>query len=213
MLCQQCRAENPDTVRFCIRCGMSHALLEPRPDHEEEPVLVLRPKFVPSLQILGYLPMFLFLGLWGGGFFGGFAVAFLKSIDSDLPRWIPFFGFGLVFLVGPPVASYLLNRRSYARTFYAFTPSRLDYDEGFLTIEEKCIALADVTEVLLRRRGLQKKLGLGTIVLATRASSAAVGHARSGIRITDVEQPEQTHACVKELVDGAAMRTGKMMAA
>ncbi len=98
--------------------------------------------------------------------------------------------------------SYRVNRKTYAKTVYTFHEDKLEYFEGFFTVEEKTIPLGRVTEVHLRKGPFQSKYGLGTILLSTPASIVGrrVG---AGIRVHDVEHPDETYRQVKELVEHA----------
>ena len=208
MFCHQCGSDIPERSVFCSSCGQPQAAGAPgRPGRDatdptapSEPIMTLAPVFVPALQVLGHIPIFLFLGLWGGFFFGGFSMFFIDFLDVAIPKWAPFVGFGLLFSCVMPVISYRMNRKSYAKTSYTFYPDKLEYFEGFFTVEEKTIALDRVTEVQLRKGAVQKKYGLGTILLATPASSVG-GRSASGIRILDIENPDEVYAQVKRLVE------------
>ena len=218
MYCHQCGVEIPDQAQFCSACGTAQQSGAPQPatprivGDSGETVLELRPVFVPSLQILGHIPIFLFLGLWGGLFFGGFSQVFLQFADLGIPSWFPFVFFGAVFAFVLPLLSYRVNRKTYARTRYTFYRDKLDYYEGFFTVEEKTIDLRRVTEVNLRKGFFQQKHGLGTILLSTPATSAGTGRASAGIRIHDVEDPDGNYKRIKELVERAQM-PGQRMAA
>ena len=229
MYCHQCGTDIQDHAQFCSACGTaqddSRPHLSPTPPpvvanapaprslrDQEEPLFSLQPVFVPSLQVLGHIPIFLFLGIWGGLFFGGFSQVFLQFAELPIPTWVPFVFFGAVFSLILPFISFRVNRKTYERTEYTFYPSKLDYYEGFFTVEEKSIALNRVTEVNLRKGPFQSKHGLGTILLSTPATSAGNGRASSGIRITDVQNPDENYRRIKELIE-RSHSPGQRMAA
>ena len=209
MFCHHCGQQLPDESRFCSGCGaeldaLGHAparATAPAQHDEGTPVLELRPQFVPSVQMAAFVPLFLFLGLWGGFFFGGFSQVFLGMFESDIPRWAPFVFFGAVFALVLPVFAFRAVRKTYAATTYRVFPHKLDYYEGFFTVEEKTVPLERVTEVNLRKGPLQRKHGLGTVVLSTPATSNR--RATAGIRLNDVLEPDAVYAQVKELVEAA----------
>jgi membrane protein YdbS with pleckstrin-like domain len=120
--------------------------------------------------------------------------------------------FGAVFALVLPFVSYRVNRKTYERTEYTFYPDKLDYYEGFFTVEEKTIALHRVTEVNLRKGIFQSKHGLGTILLSTPATSAGTGRASAGIRIHDVENPDENYQRIKELVERSQLPRHRMAA-
>ena len=70
-------------------------------------------------------------------------------------------------------------------------------------MEEKSIPLDQVTEVHLSKGPLQSRHDLGTILLSTPSMSMSTRRAFSGIRLLDIENPDETYRRVKELVDRA----------
>lgn len=165
------------------------------------PKFVLIPRFIPLVTILSILPLQLFFTVWGGGFFGGFGMFAVQALELDLPKWFTFVFFAMVFFLGIPILTYFASTRTYAKTEFRFFPDKLEYYEGFFAIEEKTIPYKNITEVNLRRGILQRKYGLGTIVLSTPATGFASGRARSGIRIYDIENPELNYQKIKNMVE------------
>jgi len=218
MYCHQCGTDIQGHAKFCSSCGSSQETDGSKPsapsavDDSHEPLFSLRPVFVPSIQLLGHIPIFLFLGIWGGLFFGGFSQVLLQFADLGIPTWFPFVFFGAVFAFVLPFVSYRVNRKTYDRTEYTFYAGKLDYFEGFFTIEEKTIALQRVTEVNLRKGVFQSKHGLGTIILSTPATSAGTGRTSAGIRIHDVENPDEYYRRIKELVERSQLPRDRMAA-
>lgn len=107
-------------------------------------------------------------------------------------------GIGVFF--GIPLIAYVTRLKTYARTKYTFYPTKLEYYEGFFTVEEKTIDYANVTEVNLRKGVFQKMYGLGTIVLSTPATTHASGRVRSGIHLRDIANPDRVYKQVKDLL-------------
>ncbi|MFT5050443.1 MAG: membrane protein YdbS with pleckstrin-like domain [Chlamydiales bacterium] len=200
MRCHQCSSENSVAARFCDGCGAPLAGAAPDVGGLEETTLVVRPTFVPRAALLSALPLQLFLTIWGGAFFGGFSQLVIDGFGLPIERWVPFPVFGALFFFGIALFFYKAQGRSYEQTEFRFTRFKLDYFEGFLTIEEKTIPLANVAEVSLRRGLVQKRHNLGTIVL--KAPTPGVG-AAAGIQLHDVENPEDVFEAVKGLVDHA----------
>lgn len=194
-------------ANFCPECGA--AAPPPSTGHAQilesgAPVLTLRPVFVPWAAILSVLPVHIFLTIWGGGFFGGFSMFAVSALGLDLPGWSTFVFFGALFFCTVPLIVYTARKKTYAKTEYTFYRTKLDYYEGFFTTEEKSIDYKHITEVNLVRGIVQKKHGLGTIVLSTPATGAVQGTARSGIRIQDIPDAERVYRRVKELIDRAS---------
>jgi uncharacterized membrane protein YdbT with pleckstrin-like domain len=127
----------------------------------------LWPVFIGWITLLIQLPLQLFFTFWSGGFFGGMSSSFL-ALNSR----VPFIVFGAAAFVSIPVVAYVGKKLNYARTEYRFYSDRLEFDEGFFSINKKVIKFRDVKEVTLRKGVLQRIYGLGTIYLATLATGS-----------------------------------------
>jgi membrane protein YdbS with pleckstrin-like domain len=192
-----------DAANFCPNCGARAASASRGTVYSTpstSPAFTLKPIFIPQLAITSVLPLQIFLTIWGTFFFGGFATVGLQAFDLGLPAWAPFVISGSVFFFGIPLLAYVTKQKSYTRTEYRFFPHKLDYFEGFFTVEEKSINYDNVTEVNLRKGVFQKMYGLGTIVLSTPATGFGNGRARSGIHIADVRNPDRVYQQIKDLI-------------
>lgn len=210
MFCSQCGQSVADDARFCPNCGQavdaSDVSASPGPavvdrGDRDKVLLSYRPVFVPKVTFLTVLPFGLFFGLWCGGFLG-IPGAMLGVIAFDNPALgisLAVVG-GLIGLFGMPMLFYVAKQRTYARTEYRFYRDRLEYAEGFWTAEQKTIPLDRISEVSLRIGVIQKQYNLGTIYLATPATGAGEGQSRSGIRLTDIPEPEQVYKDIKALL-------------
>jgi membrane protein YdbS with pleckstrin-like domain len=103
----------------------------------------VKPTFIGWTTLVAQLPLQLFFTVWMGGFFGGLTRPFLGSGS--------FFFFGAVAFFGIPLIVYFGKKLNYARTEYRFYEDRLEFEEGFLTINKKVIKYKDMKEVTLRR--------------------------------------------------------------
>ncbi|MDX2027819.1 MAG: PH domain-containing protein [Alphaproteobacteria bacterium] len=169
----------------------------------------IRPVFVGWITFLQQLPFQLFLTFWAGMFFGGMAIAAnLFDKKSD----VPFIFSGALAFVGVFLVAYIGKKLNYDRTEYKFYDDRLEFEEGFFTINKKIIKYKDIREVTLRKGILQRACGLGTIYLATLATgstsyaSAAVAFgfgnvSASGICVRDISEPDEMYEKIKTLVD------------
>lgn len=204
MYCRKCGQEMQNDSNFCANCGS--ATSEPQHTAVREsnvPVLSLKPVFIPWAATLGILPIHIFMTIWGGGFFGGFSMFAVQAMGLDLPEWSTFVFFGALFFFAIPIVTYAAQKKTYAKTEYRFYQTKLDYYEGFFTSEEKTIDYKNITEVNLVRGIVQKRYGLGTIVLSTPATGFQSGRARSGIRIQDIPNADQVYQQVKGLIQRA----------
>jgi hypothetical protein len=113
-----------------------------------------------------------FFTVWGGGFFGGLFKA--TGVFPGRP-WTPSVFFGALAFFGIPLVAYVGKKLNYARTEYRFFPDRLEFEEGFFTINQKVIKFKDVKEITLRKSIFQQIYGLGSIYLATLATGSSPG--------------------------------------
>lgn len=202
MRCDSCGAKVMEGASFCPSCGAPLVAKERKWESGTTPLMVIKPKFIPFLVFFSVLPLQLFFTVWGAGFFGGFSMFAIQALKLSLPRWLPFVFFGALFFFGIPLVVYFVKKRTYRKTEYRFYDSHLEYYEGFFNIEEKSIPYNRITEVGLRKGILQRMYGLGTIILATPATAVSASTSgRSGIKIADIENPDETYYKVKELIE------------
>ena len=169
----------------------------------------VRPVFIGWITLLYQLPLQLFFTLWAAGFFGG-----LISSSHILSRdfRFPFLLFGAAAFFVVPLVAYFGKKLNYTRTEYKFFQDRLEFQEGFFTINEKIIKFKDVTEVTLRKSIFQRIYDLGTIYLATQATGSSArtnifnafgfgNISASGVGVRDIRNPDEAFEKIKEIVD------------
>jgi uncharacterized membrane protein YdbT with pleckstrin-like domain len=175
----------------------------------DEAVFVVRPVFIGWITLLVQLPLQLFFTIWAGTFFGGMiqmTALFARGSQT------PFIIFGAIAFFGVPAVAYIGKKLNYSRTEYRFYTDRLEFEEGFFSINEKVIRFRDIKEVTLRKGIFQRIYGLGTIYLATLATGSgqnfspfvALGFGNvsgSGISVRDIADPDQTFDRIRQLVD------------
>jgi uncharacterized membrane protein YdbT with pleckstrin-like domain len=170
--------------------------------------LSIKPVFIGWIALLMQLPLQLFFTVWGGGFFGGMGTAVGIFPKGSRAAYI----IGAITFVAFPVVTYVGKRLNYSRTEYRFYPDRLEFDEGFFSINKKVIKFRDVKETTLRKGILQRIYGLGSIYLATLATGTtrnsnpfvALGFGNvsaSGVVVRDIGDPDGTFEKVRQLVD------------
>jgi uncharacterized membrane protein YdbT with pleckstrin-like domain len=174
-----------------------------------------KPVFVGWIVFLMQLPIQLFMTFWAAMFFGGMSTSFMPGLRGSQ---IPFIIFGALAFFGIPIVAYFGKQLNYSRTEYRFFTDRLEFEEGFFSINKKVINFRNVKEVTLRKGIFQRIYGLGTVYLATLATGStsranpfvALGFGNvsaSGIMVRDVLDPDEMYEKVRRLVDAANEQT------
>jgi membrane protein YdbS with pleckstrin-like domain len=171
--------------------------------------LSIKPVFVGWITLLTQVPLQLFFTVWAALFFGG-----IITSTGLFPKasWLPFYVIGAVAFFGIPIVAYVGKKLNYGRTEYRFYDSRLEFDEGFFSINKKVIKFRDVKETTLRKGILQRTYGLGSIYLATLATGStrntnpfvALGFGNvsaSGVIVRDIGDPDDAFDKIRQLVD------------
>jgi len=171
--------------------------------------LSVTPVFVGWITLLMQLPLQLFFSFWAGGFFGGMlTVAGLFPRDSFVGSYF----IGIVVFFAIPIVAYVGKKLNYSRTEYRFYDDRLEFEEGFFSLNKKIIKYRDIKETTLREGMLQRIYGLGSIYLATLATGSvrntnpfvALGFGNvsaSGIIVRDIPDPNDAFARIRRLID------------
>jgi len=170
--------------------------------------LSIRPVFVGWITLLMQIPLQLFFTLWCGGFFGGVGTSIGLFPKNSSASYI----IGTITFFAIPVVAYVGKKLNYSRTEYRFYADRLEFDEGFFSINKKVIKYRDVKETTLRKGILQRTYDLGSIYLATLATGStsntnpfvALGFGNvsaSGVIVRDISDPENAFEKIRQLVD------------
>jgi len=193
MYCNQCGAENPNDSKFCKACGRPLAIGHGSEDgiKYDKPVLTFKPAFEPKLVCTSSIPIALPFSIFIGFLLGNLLKS-IFNIQGSTIYWI----IGFLCFIAIPLIQYFGFKKIYSLTEYRFFPDKLEYYEGFFTVEEKTIYYNKIVEANLSKGILQKQYGLGTIILST-----AHGGTRGGIRIQDIKNPDETYKKIKELID------------
>ncbi len=157
------------------------------------------------------LPLQLFFTIWAAGFLGGTTQSFLPFARQTRASYI---FFGALAFFGIPIVAYFGKKLNYSRTEYRFFADRLEFEEGFFSINKKVIDFRNVKEVTLRKGIFQRLYGLGTIYLATLATGSTpranafvtLGFGNvsaSGINVRDIRQPDEMYERIRAMVDAA----------
>jgi membrane protein YdbS with pleckstrin-like domain len=171
--------------------------------------LSVKPVFIGWIALLTQLPLQLFFTVWAGGFFGGMGTSI-----GLFPRnsWSAAYVIGGIVFFAIPIVAYVGKKLNYSRTEYRFYSDRLEFDEGFFSVNKKVIKFRDVKETTLRKGILQRTCGLGSIYLATLATGStrntnpfvALGFGNvsaSGVIVRDISDPDDAFDKIRQLVD------------
>ncbi len=170
--------------------------------------LSIRPVFVGWIKLLNQVPLQLFFAVWCGGFFGGILTATGLVPSSMRAPYV----IGTITFFVIPIVTYVGLKLNYGRTEYRFYSNRLEFEEGFFSINRKVIKFRDVKEITLRKGILQRTCSLGSVYIATLATGSvgtpnpftALGFGNvsaSGIIVRDIPEPDNNFEKIKHLVD------------
>jgi membrane protein YdbS with pleckstrin-like domain len=166
----------------------------------------VKPVFVGWITLLMQLPVQIFLAIWSGGFFGVMAA----NLTGSRWSWPPVILIAAIVFIGMPAVTYALKKLNYARTEYRFYADRIEFEEGFFSINKKVVRYENVKEVTLRKGFLQQFYSLGTIYLSTVATGvdtpttlfAGLGSvSASGVSVRDIPNADDSYDAIKNLVD------------
>jgi membrane protein YdbS with pleckstrin-like domain len=171
--------------------------------------LSLRPVFIGWIALFYQLPFQLFLTVWAGGFLGG-----LTSFLAPRGSHITFAVFATLAFVTIPAVAYFGKKLNYSRTEYRFYEDRVEFEEGFFTLNKKVIRYRDVKEITLHKGLFQRIYNLGSVYLATLATGAnrntnvfaALGFGNvsaSGVTVRDIKSPDDVYQQIRGLVDAS----------
>ncbi|MBB71998.1 MAG: hypothetical protein CMF50_06320 [Legionellales bacterium] len=165
----------------------------------DKPEKTLKPKLIPWVLLAYYFPLQLNISIFVGGACAGISfVLFTLSWGWTDASWQWFVFFPLLFFITVPAFIYFVRSQTYQQTEYKFYRDRLEYAEGFWTIEKKSIKYAHITEVYMRRNVIQRFYNMGTIYLSVPAISARGGFI--GVAIVDVQNPDAAYDDVQAIL-------------
>ncbi len=177
-------------------------------DISDEAPMILKPKFLTSVVFLKAIPGAVFLAI-----FGGVVVMLLSPIvtgqpaDADPTTAVMLFAVvALTFFILPVILTIWYRKTSLSHIEYRIFPNRIEYYEGFFTVEQKTIKFADVTEIYLRKGMLQKRNNLGSIFLMSKGMMVPmIGMMKGGLPgamiLRDIEDPDAIYQQLKQLKD------------
>ncbi len=177
-------------------------------DKSEEPLLILKPKYLKFVAFLKSIVVAVFLGLFGG--IGVLMVTLIASGQptiggtADSTTMIMFVGGAIGFFMLGAILSIWYRKTSINHTEYRIFPNRIEYFEGLFTVEQKTVKFSDISEIYLRKGVLQKQYNLGSIFLMTKGFMLPMVGARGnlgGMILRDIEDPDAIYQQLKQLKD------------
>ncbi|MHA2245332.1 MAG: PH domain-containing protein [Candidatus Hodarchaeales archaeon] len=179
----------------------------------DEAPLILKPKFLKLVVFLKAIPGAVFLGIFGGVF-----VTVVVSLAAGQAPFGPtsdptttamlFVGGAIVFIILLESLTIWYRKTALSHIEYRIFPNRIEYFEGFFTVEQKTIKFVDVTEIYLRKGVFQKRNNLGSIFLMSRGMMVPmIGMMKGGLPgamiLRDIENPDAIYQQLKQLKDEA----------
>ncbi|MFX0171171.1 MAG: PH domain-containing protein [Candidatus Hodarchaeota archaeon] len=174
----------------------------------EEPIVILKPKFLSFIAFLKSLPVGIFLGIFGG--IGVLMVTLIASDQSttggtvDSTTTMMFIVGVIGFFILGAILSIWYRKTSINHIEYRIFPNRIEYFEGLFTVEQKTVKFVDVTEIYLRKGVLQKRYNMGSIFLMTKGLMLPMIGGRGGLGgmiLRDVKNPDAIYQQIKQLKD------------
>jgi hypothetical protein len=205
MFCLQCGATLPDGAHFCSQCGtavgataeleQSASTSEPRHDNHK-PALIVKPRMVGWVVLARYIPLQINLTVMGAVIFGLLAVGYHIWAGTLVHPIRPFLFFGAFFFLLVPLLIYIAYRKTINAVRYEFYRDRLEYYDGFWTIQHKVLYYKHITEITLRRNMIQRLYGIGTIHFAV----PSIGPKYAGLFLSDIQHPAILYEQIEQLV-------------
>ena len=154
---------------------------------DQENYRSVKPKLNFWLVALPALPISLFLSVWATGFFGGFGYILIYQFFNTQLNSTYF----LIFFIGLFIVinfSFLFFAfKTAKKTEYKFYSDRIEYFEGFMTIERRTLYYNRIVNISSSQGILEKKYGLGTIAVET------PGLGRGNLMISYIENPDKLY--------------------
>lgn len=158
-----------------------------------EAKLVLKPRFLGWMSVF---PVAINSVIGGVGMLAfGFFANRITNGGIPIPIKIAFGLAFILFVFAIPFVAYVLKKNTYSQTEYRLFDDRLEYAEGFLNVENKSIGFDNIQEISMTRGIIQKKYGLGTIILKTAGQGP-----NAGVYVRDIENPEDIYETLKQIL-------------
>jgi uncharacterized membrane protein YdbT with pleckstrin-like domain len=200
MFCHNCGEGIEKHESFCHNCGAPQLTAHVEYD-SGKPLLTIKPRFVSSLTLISLIPVQLLFTAWAAIVFGISGFFIIKYMELNLHPWFFAVLFGCIFFIFTPIFILFSKMNRYNKTEYRFYNNKLDYAIGIFSIEEKSLNYDKIVEINLHRGAFQRICGIGTIVLSTPATGDINIISKSGIRLTDIENPDIVYRKIKYIIE------------
>ncbi len=145
-----------------------------------------------------YFPLLLFLSVWL--FYSiivvsvSFTWLFILLIMSAWIIGYSIFLISLMLAIYTIYIRYVVATKEFEKTEYRFFKDRIEYYDWFLVKRKKTILIANITDVSETQGVIEKKFGLGTIMLST-----AWSHWYE-IIMSNIDNPDEVYSFVKKVI-------------
>ena len=198
MFCEKCGAKLNAGDSFCYNCG--NTVNANKQLYVDDKVIYnIKPQFNIGYQIFRLLKYgifaFILLLIFLDGFFD-----FAQS--NILLVVVIYFIIALLVLI--------VTKKQYDNLEYKFYADKMEYADSFINKENKELKYKNIKEIIMRQNIFEKLCGIGTIIIATSASSGYASKGshytmrnRNGIHIHCVTNVQFNYQNIKNLIDKA----------
>lgn len=170
----------------------------PHGPHHAQPLLVVRPRFIPQVVVASNMERLAYITVGGGSFCSGFARAVALKQGIDLPVWFLLALFCPLVFLGAVWFALAGGQRRYACTEYRFYHDRLEYETGLWTVDRQAIPYAHIVETVCEQGLFQQRYGVGTITLLKPKTFLRLRQPQ--IKLRDIPNPDTVHTQVQTLI-------------
>lgn len=161
-------------------------------------ILKIKPEFNLLIIIFRILPFQIFATIWMTGASKIMGTLILNTFITPLTLSV-IVGI-LTFTIFSIIATFRY-KNMYLKTEYRIYSNRIEYTEGFWTIEEKTLLFKNVTETNLKIGIFQGKAKIGTVLLVTPTITRNNRYEKQGgLYIKDIKDPKMVYNKLSELM-------------
>ncbi len=201
MYCEKCGNKLLDEAKFCEKCGtstvgevnQSRVINEKVRVEDNDILLQVKSKFKLIYFLMGIAILPIILGV-----FAAFITWASMSVDSDIAILRTIATWFVIVCTVIILVSIWFTKKQYKSFEYNFYRTKLIYHDSFINITEKEIKYKYIREVQMTQSFVQRWFNIGKILIYTNAESGM----GNGINIVNAENPKETYANIKKVIDG-----------